>query len=87
MIDRLKSEDRAEKGGAVMDILTEHVVGERDMSPSQVAAAKVVLDKCVPSLQAVEYRLLDADGLSEEEIIERIRAIVAENPKLLTLGE
>jgi hypothetical protein len=40
--------------------LTEHVVGTTEMSPSQISAAKILLNKVAPDLKAIE--LTGADG-------------------------
>lgn len=52
--------------------------GEIDLSPTQVQAAKVLLDKTLPSLQAVEQTQMDAPA-TEEEIMAQLHSLLA-NP-------
>ena len=42
------------KVGRIIDELHRHYFGERDMSATQLAAAKILLAKAIPDLQAVE---------------------------------
>lgn len=54
------------------------------MSPSQVAAAKVLIDKGKPSLQAVEQTEGDPwANKSDEELELMVRALITSNPSLI----
>lgn len=54
------------------------------MDAAQVAAAKVLIDKGKPSLQAVEQTNLDPIGqMSEEEIEGMVKALITSHPGLI----
>ena len=55
-----------------------------DLSPAQVAAAKILIDKGKPSLQAVEQQQVNEwDQMSEEQIKDTVRALILSRPELL----
>ena len=40
----------------IIDRLQSHIQGELDLSPTQISAAKILLDKVLPNLQSVENK-------------------------------
>ena len=75
--DRVRAEYAAAK-------LEAHIAGTLKMSPSQVQAAKVVIDKGKPSLSAIEATVVDAAATrSEADIIGDLRALFAAHPGLV----
>jgi len=58
--------------------------GRISLNPTQIKALEVVVDRLVPRLSATEVaEVNDLDSLSREEILERIRALLAADPSLL----
>lgn len=58
--------------------------GEVDLSPTQVSAAKILLDKALPSLQAIETSAKEQfSELSDDELREQVRALITLHPWLL----
>ncbi len=54
------------------------------MSQAQVAAAKVIVDKGKPSLQAIAQTQVNPyESMSEEEILEQVRALINLHPGLI----
>lgn len=66
--------------------LQEHVANP-DATPltdTQIRAAKILLDRTLPTLQAAEITHLDEnDRLSEGEIVAKLDALIASKPELL----
>jgi hypothetical protein len=57
---------------------------ELDMTQSQVAAARVLIERGKPALQAVEQTILNPiDAMSEDEIRESVRSLITLHPWLL----
>jgi hypothetical protein len=55
------------------------------MNSNQIAAAKALIDKAVPTLSAVETTQLEAAAVSTEaEILEQLTALVRANPSLMS---
>jgi len=48
------------QNSSILNALIEHVLGKRDMSPTQVTAGLGLLKKCLPDLAQVAHT--DADG-------------------------
>jgi hypothetical protein len=46
----------------ILNRLRNHVLGRIEMSKTQIAAARLLLDKAMPSLQATDITASDADG-------------------------
>lgn len=42
------------KIGVILDRLIKHVNGQNEMTPTQIAAAKILLSKVVPDMKAIE---------------------------------
>ncbi len=54
------------------------------MSQAQVAAAKVIVDKGKPSLQAIEQtQVNEYDKMTEQEMEDHVRALITSNPGLI----
>ena len=80
-LDRDKDRHRAECAAAMLE---RHLDGKLDMSATQVQAAKILLDKGKPSLQAVEQTMLEpAMARTESEILDQLRAYIAQHPELI----
>ena len=64
--------------------LEQFIAGEVELSPAQVSAAKILIDKGKPSLQAVQQSHEDpwADK-SEQELMDSVRALISSHPALL----
>ncbi len=58
---------------------------EPRLDASQLASAKLILDRTLPTLQAVDHlhRLDDTDKMTEAEIMERLQAALAADPGML----
>ena len=74
------------KVGNIVNRLQKAAMGEIDVTPTQLNAAKVLLDKCLPNLTATEITE-QVPEQSLEELEERLRQMIAQNPKLLELIE
>lgn len=48
--------------------LTDHVLGDVEMTPTQVQAAKILLGKSLPDLQSVELGGPDGEAIKFEDI-------------------
>ncbi len=60
------------KVGNIVDRLEKCAAGDIQMTPTQVQAAKILVDKCIPSLQATDMRVQGRyDGLSTEALVGR----------------
>lgn len=69
------------QAAALVKRLQAHVLGELDMSPTQVRAAEVLLNKVLPNLQAAELHHFDeTQHATEAELVERLRAMLAALP-------
>lgn len=66
------------------DKLEEYLRGECDLDSSKVAAAKALMDKGLPSLQAVESTETNQwDKLSEQELLSMVQALITSRPELI----
>lgn len=59
------------RASVLMRNLFDHANGEREMSQSQIAAAKIVLGKIVPDLSSTELT-----GNEEKPVIQRIERVI-----------
>ena len=58
---------------------------EQDMSQAQVAAARVLIERGKPALQAIEQSTLNPiDSLSEDEMLGMARALITAHPELIS---
>lgn len=63
--------------------LRDHALGENEMSPTQVMAARAVYDKLRPTLSAIESTQLDPrDKADPQQLAARLAAMFAEKPAL-----
>ena len=69
--DRVRAE-------VLADRLEKHVNGKVDLSPTQVQAAKILIDKGKPSLQAIEQTNSE-EPPTEQEIMAQLHSLLA-NP-------
>jgi hypothetical protein len=75
--DKIRAENLSQR-------LEQFVAGEIELSQAQVSAAKVLIDKGKPSLQAVSQSQEDPmAGRTEEELLEQIRDLISSRPELL----
>lgn len=56
--------------------------GKKEMSKSQLEATKMLLDKALPSLQAVEQTVVE-DMPAPDELMARLTHLFSQNPALL----
>ena len=72
------------KSHAIIQRLTKIVNGEVNGTSVQVAAAKILLDKSLPSLQAVESTQIDATPIqSKTELYRQLAGILKSQPDLI----
>ena len=62
--------------------LQKHIDGEIDLQPTQVASAKILLDRVVPVLSATEVTRAESVP-SESDLLAAIGNLLAQNPALL----
>lgn len=63
--------------------LEKFINGEIELTPAQVNAAKILIDKGKPNLQAIEQRQSDPfEGMNEQELMEALRALISSNPEV-----
>ena len=61
----------------------EKVMNEGKSESAQVAAAKAILERCVPNLSSVDSTNRDVtEKMSEAELVSRLRVLVESNPEL-----
>lgn len=54
------------------------------MDQAQVTAAKVLIDKGAPSLQAIEQTTINEwDRLSEQEVLDMAKALILQHPEVI----
>lgn len=67
----------AKKASELADALIEHALGHREMTPSQVKACQVTLDRVLPTMQAIDQtNHTETPDLTPEEIEAQLRAYV-----------
>jgi hypothetical protein len=75
--------ERIEPGKIMSRLLACHE-GKVTLTPSEIKAGEVVLDRLMPRLSAVEETHADPlDSLSRDDILQRIQALLAADPTLL----
>lgn len=77
-----QEEVRAHIGAmTIVSRLQRHVEGELDMSPTQIQAARALLDRVLPVLQSAEvHHHDDTAHASEAELMQRLTAMLAALP-------
>lgn len=78
----------ANQAGNIATRLVKHAMGEVEMLPTQVKAAQVLLDRCVPSMQSIEaVTRTEQPELSPEQVQEQLRELalkmLKDDPKLV----
>jgi hypothetical protein len=59
-------------------------IAKHHMEPAQVQAAKVLIERGKPALQAIEQTILNPmDQMDDEQLREMVRALITANPWLL----
>ena len=83
--DKIRAERLANRLDAYVMGEADEVTGEKvDLDSTKVAAAKILIDKGKPSLQAVEQtQVNEMDNMSEEELIGMVSALITSNPGIL----
>ena len=72
------------QAGTLVNRLKKHARGEVEMSPTQVRAAEILLDRALPKLSAVEQTVIDpASALSEEEILAQLMDLARKHPQIV----
>lgn len=75
------------KADRIVDRLVKFIDDEIKMSPAQVSASKIILDKVIPSLQAVEYvEPKDASSINPVLMRRKIEELLRKNPELAKHG-
>lgn len=65
--------------GVVLRRLHDHMEGNAEMSPTQVKAAQILLDKSLPTLQAIENtQIEDKPELNPEDVERLLRDAIEE---------
>jgi hypothetical protein len=65
--------------GVIIQRLSEHVAGKIEMTPTQVKSAQVLLDKSLPTLQAIDQAIQsEVPDITPEELEVELRAFVLE---------
>lgn len=82
--DRIRAELLAQRLHAFVTGTKDEHGRNVELSPAQVSAAKVLIDKGKPSLQAVEQQQVNEwDKMDEEEVLEMVKALITANPGLI----
>ncbi len=70
--------------GHLVSRLKKHADGEIELSPTQIRAAEILLDRALPKLSAVEQTVIDpASALSEEEILAQLVDLARKHPQII----
>jgi hypothetical protein len=83
--DKMDAAQKAKiRAAFAADKLESYMKGEIELTPAQVSAAKILMDKGMPSLQAVEQtQVNEFEQMSEEEILGLVNALITSNPGLI----
>jgi hypothetical protein len=78
-------ETDAIKASQLINVLNNHAIGKLEtLSDSRIAAARAALPYLRPALSAIEQTVHNADDtLTEEQLIDKFQAVIADNPGLL----
>lgn len=72
------------KAGILIARLNKAAAGKVDLTKSQLEATKMLLDKAVPSLQAVEQTVINPiDEMSEEQVSSQALALITSRQHLV----
>lgn len=75
------------KVGMLVKRLNDHAEGVEgvDMSPTQVAAAKILLGKVLPDSQSIDVTAHSSpENVSEEALIASLKALIARDPSIIS---
>jgi hypothetical protein len=83
--DRMRAEHLARRLYAFAAKEKDEETGELvEMDATRIAAAKILIDKGKPNLQAVEQtQVNDWDNMSEDEMVAMVNALITSNPGLI----
>ncbi len=82
-IEQRPAQKNASRVHLIKKRLMDHSLGKCDMSPSQVRAAEVVLDRHEPRLAAIEQTVHDPrDQADPGDILQRLNAMFEAKPEL-----
>lgn len=56
-----------------------------DLSPGQVKAIQILLDKSLPSLSAVDQTVEQVETRTEAEMMDELKEMIARNPEISSL--
>lgn len=74
------------RAGILISRLNRAAAGKIDLTKSQLEATKMLLDKAVPSLQAIEQTVTNPiEQMDEEQLVEMVKALITAHPKLIQL--
>lgn len=72
------------KAGILISRLNKAAAGTIELSKSQLEATKMLLDKAVPSLQAIEQTNINPmDDMPEEQLLGMAKALITAHPELI----
>ena len=70
--------------GHLVSRLKKHADGEIELSPTQIRAAEILLDRALPKLSAVEQTVIDPSAsMSEEEILAQLVDLARKHPQII----
>lgn len=84
--DKMDAAQKAKiRAAFAADKLEQYMKGEIELTAPQVSAAKILMDKGMPSLQAVEQtEVSDLEKMSEEELLGLVNALITSHPGLIS---
>ncbi len=90
-VDRTLTRRQSENARAAIDVakiirkLQRTIDGEIEMTPGQIKAAMILLDKSLPTLQAIDSHVVtDKSSMSPEECEQALREYLLANPAVVT---
>ena len=61
-----------------------HMDGDLELTPTQIRAGEILLDRALPKLSAVEQTVIDpAASMSEEEILAQLVDLARKHPQII----
>ena len=61
-----------------------HMDGDLELTPTQIRAGEILLDRALPKLSAVEQTVIDpAASMSEEEILAQLMDLARKHPQIV----
>jgi hypothetical protein len=69
----------------LINLLNDHIDGKIELSEGQRHSIKMLLDRSVPVLSAVEQTNVNPmDSMSEQQLIQQLQVLIAANPEIAT---